>query len=101
MVDSGNFLRDPITGDAVIVVNGAVAEKLFDKSDIKSLFDISTLNLEKRFRIIPANGVTGSKLLTAIRPDDVKIEGNSVKCLIAFSDNGKKEKMCIVPESII
>lgn len=73
--DSGNMLKDPITGDPVMI-----AEKTILKEIIPHV-------LKTRTRMIPyhtADGKTG--IMTAFRPDSVKIDGEEKKILIAVSD---------------
>lgn len=73
--DSGNMLKDPITGDPVMIAEKQIMDEI--------LPDVSSL--KKRF--IPyrtADGKTG--IMTAFRPDGVKIDGEEKKILIAVSD---------------
>ena len=69
------MLKDPITGDSVMIA---------EKNTLKDVLpDISQM----KTRIIPyhtADGKTG--IMTAFRPDSIKIDGEEKKILIAVSD---------------
>lgn len=74
--DSGNMLKDSITGDPVMIA---------EKSIIKNVTD--DLYKNTRIRIIPYRTADGkSGILYAFRPDSVKIDGETRRMLIAVSD---------------
>lgn len=101
IVDSGNILKDPITGDGVIIVS---RDLLPEKLQIGDFFDTDELtekNLAGKTRLIPVTSVTSSKMLLALRPDSVKLDGREVKCLLAISDENENKNLCIVPEGIM
>lgn len=116
--DSGNMLRDSLSGRAVIVVDARALSGVFSKKfldgaacgDTAALYTLS--NKEKsRFRLIPAQSVGGSSYLWGITPDLVSIEYiKKGKSRVAVREAvigvaAKKELCgdvkCIVPLSII
>jgi len=101
LIDSGNTLRDPMTGTPVLIAEPEAIKPILPSS-IRGLFDTDTVrapaelmealsNTEYavRFRLIPFRTVgTESGLLIAFRPDLVEIAGKLKKgMLIAFSPN--------------
>ncbi len=98
LVDSGNLLRDPISGRYVIVVN----KELLLKNLPRALWDTiehplthkSTIgqSLEPRVRLIPTQTATGHALLPAFLPERLTItEGKntySADYLIAAAELG-------------
>lgn len=89
--DSGNTLRDPITGEQVLVVSGEVGEKLTGLSAAQLRTPLETL--AKRpipgLRLIPFRAVgQGSGMLLALRFDDVKIDSRRQSVIVAFAPEG-------------
>ncbi len=73
--DSGNMLKDPITGDPVMIAEKCIIEK------------VSNNITQTKIRFIPyrtADGKTG--ILHAFRPDKVTVNGEEKRLLIAVSD---------------
>ena len=73
MVDSGNLLRDPISGKGVIVVERARLVGFFPRSLLEGDGWDEDAELACRVRLIPTATATGQGLLVAIRPDRVYI----------------------------
>lgn len=69
MLDSGNLLRDPVTGLPVLVVPRRAAGLLFP--DIGDLDDLSALPLG--FRLLNVRTAAGSALLPMFRPDECRL----------------------------
>ncbi len=70
--DSGNCLRDPFSGEGVIVVcidvvKDTVSEKIFDNLEL--------WKGEINFKLIPVKSLSGTGLLPSFRADRVKIKG--------------------------
>ena len=80
--DSGNTLRDPITGEAVTVLSPDLGEKLGIPGEV--LRDPAGAMLPG-LRLIPARTVGGGGLLAAVRCDSVTIGGRAVGTLVAFA----------------
>lgn len=76
MLDSGNLLRDPVTGLPVLVIPAKAARTLFP-----SLADPSFLpGLPLGFRLLNVRTAAGSALLPMFRPDDCRIYLNGSAC---------------------
>ena len=71
--DTGNTLRDPITGRQVLVVGADVAQQLTGLSRQQLRAPIETLGAFPGLRLIPYRTVGGSSFLLAIRIPKVKI----------------------------
>lgn len=86
--DTGNMLRDPITGHPVLVVGADIAWDCFGLSREQLQNPISSIERlrEMRFRLIPyrAVGQSGGMLL-GIKFDAVKVDGKLSDALVAFA----------------
>ncbi len=93
LCDSGNLMRDPISGDPVILLSAVLGKRLVGSENTRALLTCDAEKLSNsgiRFRLIPIKNSTGGSLCAAFRPDRVttgsgRHEG-SVQCLVAFSD---------------
>lgn len=89
--DSGNTLRDPITGEQVLIIAGDVAEKLTGLTEAQLRTPLETLALRPipGLRLIPyrAVGQTGGMLL-ALRFQKVKIGSRVQSAVVAFAPEG-------------
>ncbi|MBQ8509888.1 MAG: sigma-E processing peptidase SpoIIGA [Clostridia bacterium] len=87
LVDSGNLLIEPISGKPVIIVPPG----RFGEPE------------PRRLRLIPATGVTGSRMLTGFLPDGVTLDGRAVDAVIAVDREAEDFGGCegIVPEILI
>ena len=88
LVDTGNTLRDPISGQPVLVVEGAVAEKLLSISSVELARPIETLAMGKApgMRLISYTAVgQPAGMLLSFRPDSVEICGKTVGYVVAFT----------------
>lgn len=87
IVDSGNLLKEPITGASVIVVEKRKLEEIIEKRILDNLQDIITgkyeaLNDEykSRFRVIPFSSLgMQNGMLLGFRPDLVTLEFDGIK----------------------
>lgn len=89
--DSGNTLRDPVTGEQVMVVSGEVAEKLLGLTSRQLRFPMETMIQSPLpgLRLIPYVAVgQGSSILLAIRLEDVKIGSCERSTIVAFAPEG-------------
>ena len=82
LVDTGNTLRDPITGEAVTVLAPRVGEQLGIPCEV--LQDPAGQTWPG-LRLIPARTVGGGGLLAAVRCKQVTIGGRSGGTLVAFA----------------
>ncbi|MDR1589189.1 MAG: sigma-E processing peptidase SpoIIGA [Oscillospiraceae bacterium] len=102
LIDTGNTLRDPITGCRVIVLGAGEAAPLFphataralarvrDRGAVAVMEELGKIEGGARFRLVPYSsvGVRGG-MLPAFRPDEVLIDGvRAGDALIALSPNG-------------
>lgn len=84
MVDSGNLLRDPVSGKSVIVAEIARISPLlppnvrraYESNDFTRV--LSAYELAKYLRPIPTQTATGKRLLFALVPDALELEQNGV-----------------------
>lgn len=105
LADSGNLLRDPVSGRSVIVVSGDAASKLLPENaaeiardaDFASRLDELPGSVRRRVRILPVTNVYGDGMLFGFRPDRAEIvktdadgtpcgKPRDVDCIIAVSD---------------
>ena len=101
LIDTGNSLRDPITGGAVIVTGVSAAKKLFTRAVEDAVAELCSRDAAKvleelaqtgtgvKFRLVPysAVGVSGGMLL-AFRPDEILVDGvRRTDLIIALSPN--------------
>lgn len=91
MVDTGNFLRDPLGGRAVICARMDALASILSPELANALRDgrvdgLSSSGDARRLRLIPATTATGGGMLAGFLPDRVDI---------AYERNGKRE-MCTV-----
>lgn len=89
--DSGNTLRDPITGEPVLVVSGRIGEKLTGLTESQLRTPLETLALRPipGLRLIPfrAVGQNGGMLL-GLRFEHVKIGSRMQSAIVAFAPEG-------------
>ena len=86
LVDSGNVLCDPFSGDPVIIISSVPASKIFSHGDILYFTEgtgETPDRLSQRLRLIPAKTVGGEILLRSFRPDQLKVDGVSRRALVA------------------
>ena len=82
LCDTGNSLRDPITGETVTVLSPEVGEWLGIPAAV--LRDPAGA-MTPRIRLIPAKTVGGGGLLAALRCQQVQIGGRPAGTLVAFA----------------
>ncbi len=90
LVDSGNLLREPISGKAVIV---AAAAKL----------PIAEDQLRRRLRLIPSHSLAGERLLTGFLPDAVECGGRELDAVVALDTQNDAFDGCggIIPAGLL
>ena len=96
MCDSGNLLRDTISGRPVLIADTAATEALFlGKYPPASSWSAETLSelpepLARRIRLIPTNSVGGDRLMVALRPDGLLLHDQSgthtADALVGFAE---------------
>ena len=92
--DTGNTLRDPVTGETVTVLSPEVGKRLGISAE--TLRDPAGA-MVPGLRLIPARTVGGGGLLAAVRCDAVTIGGQKVGAIVAFArehfGNGEYEAL--------
>lgn len=86
--DTGNTLRDPVSGRSVLVVDAAIAEKLLPLSREQLAHPVETMATVTMpgLRLIPYRAVGKSAgLLLGIRADRVEVDGKEREYIIAFA----------------
>ena len=112
LVDSGNLLREPISGSACIVLDIRTAKGLFDDAllDMASggvpRLDELPLSVAKRVRVVPSTSATGEGMLLGVRAEGVFItvgeRERRIDALIVFSRlDGKNGAKALVPLELI
>ncbi len=86
-VDSGNFLRDTLSGFPVAVVEFSSLRELFpehfrDTDLMTSQFGVF---LQNRFRLIPYRGLSSGGVLAAFKPDSFQVNGIVKDAVVALS----------------
>lgn len=97
MLDSGNLMRDPITGLPVLVIPGRAAQTLFpDAPDLTSM-----TGLPLGFRLLNVRTAAGSALLPMFRPDHCRVYLNGRACeaelLVAVAGREYSGVQALVP----
>lgn len=89
--DTGNTLRDPITGEQVIVVSGTIGQRLTGLTEQQLRAPLQTM--EQRplpgMRLIPFRSVgCSSGFLLGLRMDQVTVGNRKTRAVVAFSPEG-------------
>lgn len=104
--DSGNLLKDPLSGRAVIVLR---KREMLDilPDELKAIFEsedpsgLSRLDTGASVRLIPSSSVGGSKLLMGYLPKRVSIDGIEKSAVLAMGDdNGYDGRAVLVPAEL-
>ncbi len=88
LVDTGNTLRDPVSGTDVLVVDSDVGEKLLSLTSYQLAHPVETLakNVCPGLRLIPYHAVGQSAgLLLGLRVEKVTVNGKKANVMIAFA----------------
>ncbi len=89
--DTGNTLKDPVTGQSVLIVSADVAKILLGLSKLQLASPVETLSsgAHPGLRLIPYHAVgRPNGMLLAMRFDDVRIGTNTGSRLVAFAPEG-------------
>ena len=93
--DTGNTLRDPVTGEQVLVLSSHAARKLTGLSEEQIRKPLETLasRILPGLRLIPYKTVGSGGMLLAMKFDKVKIGEKLQSAVVAFAaeDFGKGE----------
>ena len=85
--DSGNTLRDPFTGEPVLLAQADAAKLLngVDLRDPGKALEQCTQVLGLKCRLVPYRAVGGTGVLLAVKCDQVTVGGKRAGTLVAFS----------------
>lgn len=85
--DTGNTLRDPISGEQVLVVSSHLAEQLtgLTRQQIRSPLETVAAKPVPGLRLIPYRAVGSSGMLLGMRFEDVTIDGKKRGAVVAFA----------------
>ena len=89
--DTGNTLRDPVTGEAVLIVGAEIACQLLGmtKQEVASPVETVASGRYGGLRLIPYRAVGQScGMLIAVRLDEVKLGGVRTNTMVAFTAEG-------------
>lgn len=89
--DSGNTLRDPITGEQVLVISAEAAGRLTGLTREQLMHPLETLTASNLpgLRLIPYKAVgQGGGMLLGMRFEDVKIGSKVQRAIVAFAAEG-------------
>ena len=86
LVDSGNFLKEGLSGLPVILVDSSVLRGIVNMDAEDNFLYDKDDPLYTRFRLVPFRGVGGeSGLLKAFKPDKFFVDGKEYKVVVAVS----------------
>ena len=97
LADTGNSLKDPVSGSQVLVVNPQVAWNLFHLTQRELFNPIETIQEVKipGLRLIPYRSVgCPNGMLLGISMDSVIINGQRIGSVIAFSPEDFGKDVC-------
>lgn len=83
--DTGNTLRDPVTGKPVLVLGADAAQKLTGLSPQQLRTPVESMQALPGLRLIPYRAICGSGLLLAMRVQDLRIGNWQGSGLVAFA----------------
>lgn len=83
--DTGNTLRDPLTGKPVLVLGADAAEQLTGLTRQQLRRPVETMGAFPGLRLIPYKAISGSGLLLALRLPDMKVGSWHGSGLVAFA----------------
>lgn len=86
--DTGNTLRDPVTGQQVLVIGSDAAQKLTGLTQNQLQTPVESVGAIPGLRLIPYHSVGGCGFLLALRLQGVKIGSWQGSTLVAFAPEG-------------
>ena len=92
LYDSGNLLRDNISGTPVVVIDKKYAKYFFGKLKIFDLDSLTALppSIAKKIVLIPYSTVGGSKTMVAFRPQTLTVSSSekvkNANALVGFAE---------------
>lgn len=95
--DSGNTLRDPVTGESVLVVGAEIANRLtgLTRAQLQSPLETLAAKAVRGLRLIPYRSVgQPGGMLLAMRFSDVSIGSRSGSAIVAFAPEAVGKGEC-------
>lgn len=86
--DTGNTLRDPVTGQQVLVVGAEIAQRLTGLTKGQLQTPVESVGAMPGLRLIPYHSVGSNGFLLAMRLQNVKIGSWQGSKLVAFAPEG-------------
>ena len=86
--DTGNTLRDPVTGQQVLVIGADAAQKLTGLTQTQLRSPVESLGAIPGLRLIPYHSIANGGFLLALRLKSVKIGSWKGSTLVAFAPEG-------------
>ena len=107
--DSGNFLREPISGKPAVIVSARYLSALLPSDILDTDPDLNSIGTDRRhrrLRLLPASTVCGKSIMLGVIPDKIMISDKNVRELDAIiaidkSNDGISRRFAIVPASLI
>lgn len=107
LVDSGNLLCDPIGGLPVVIVSEEAVSSVLSLEEIQKIkngiFDEEDHRICKRYRLVPAKGISGEVFLQCLLPERITVNGKRCRALLGFGISSPLPEGldCIVPSSLL
>lgn len=88
--DTGNTLRDPVTGERVLVIGASPTQKLtgLSREQLKHPLETLAHGPIPGLRLIPYSSVGGSGMLLGLRLKDVTVGNRKQGAVVAFAPDG-------------
>ena len=98
MIDTGNYLKEPVSGKPVVLIAKGAAKNLGDFGSPGSPKSPENTKSRERYRLIPFHSVGNRNgMLEGIRTDCIYFRGNQIKnAVIAFYDGNFEESDIIL-----
>lgn len=102
LCDSGNLLKDPITGLPVLVVSATLSERLIGVPSHELCDPLVCMSRRRGLRLIPYHAVGSTGMLIAKRFENVTLNGIKAPRVLAFSPNeiGAGKQFCALTGGI-
>ncbi len=106
--DSGNLLRDPISGKPVIIVSvsklyGILPVALIDGAMAPDKITAVPDEMLCGARFVPIRSVMGQGIMLCFRPDKLSVDGKDIDALVGIDVNGGEYDGCdgIIPQILL
>lgn len=93
--DTGNCLRDPVTGCGVMVIGPEAAQRLTGLSELQLRSPLQSMGAIPGLRLIPYKAVGSSGFLLALKLPRVRIGGWKGSYVVAFAPEGLRYEALI------